>query len=122
EKTAERIVPRQRGDGEDIRFPVKGGYPLFWLKRATVSSRPTEQGFSGDVNGEITDISTDPTIVPNPSLIRLEGDCPAQEITGFKFLATLDHRTDAPKQTVEASVASFPVTNVHLSDGSHAKL
>src|SRR5690606_22431584 len=85
EKAAERIVPRQRGAGEDIRFPVQGGYPLFWLKRATVSSKSTEQGLSGDVQGEIPDVSTDPAIVRNPTLVRLEGDFPTQKIHGFKF-------------------------------------
>lgn len=116
------IVPRTRGEGENIRFPVKGGYPLFWLKRAAISSKASPQGFSGDLAGELTDVSTDPHIVPRPLIFRLEGNFPNQQINGLNMVATLDHRNVPAKQSLDLKVASYPISGMKLADDTDVKL
>lgn len=117
-----KIVPRARGKGENIRYPKEGGYPLFWLRKATISSKATPEGFSGNIEGQLTDVSTDPTIVKNPMLLTAKGEFPKQDIYGVRLLVTVDHRTNNPKEQVDLQVDSFPLENLVLSDSSDAKL
>lgn len=119
---SDAIVPRKRGEGENIRFPVKGGYPLFWLKRAGISSKASAQGFSGNLAGELTDVSTDPKIVPNPLMFKLAGNFPNQKIDGLNLVATLDHRNVPAKQSLDVRVGSYPISEFVLSPDPDAKL
>jgi uncharacterized protein (TIGR03545 family) len=121
-READKIVPPARGQGENIRFPVTGGYPLFWLKKAIISSKATDAGFSGDLSGEITDVSTDPQIVPRPMVFKLAGDFPKQQINGLNILATLDHRTEKATQDLLIKIASYPVVDFSLAKDSDIQL
>nr|HMN69551.1 TIGR03545 family protein [Bdellovibrionales bacterium] len=63
EKLAEQkeaVDPPKRGEGRTYRFPITVGYPLFWLKHAAISSELGQSELSGNVKGEILDLSTDP--------------------------------------------------------------
>jgi uncharacterized protein (TIGR03545 family) len=41
------VVPPKRSEGKSYQFPITTGYPLFWLKRAAISSTGTADSFSG---------------------------------------------------------------------------
>src|SRR5690606_12760869 len=66
---SDAIVPPARGQGRNYRYPVTTGYPLFWLKKATISSKSSAEGFSGDLAGQLTDVTTDPAIVGRPMIL-----------------------------------------------------
>lgn len=111
------VVPRQRSQGRNIRFPVTTGYPLFWLKHAGISSEVSSSAeYSGNIKGDITDITTDPQYLKRPAIVRLQGDFPKQQIGGVDLKATFDHTTDTPKQNFLVKVASYPVGEQKLVD------
>lgn len=118
----ERLVPRKRGEGKNFKFPITTGYPLFWLKHAAISSELGQSEFSGNIKGEIKDVTTDPVFIQKPTLILAKGDFPNQGIQGLDAKITLDHTTEKARQEMFVSVAAFPVGEQKLSDSSDVRL
>lgn len=111
------FIPRKRGEGRNVRFPITKGYPLFWLKKAKISSEVSNNNeYSGNITGEITNITTAPSAVKDPARIKVTGDFPKQGIQGFDLDAVIDHRTAEPKETVDLKIASYPVGQQKLSN------
>lgn len=117
----EGLVPQKRGEGKDYKFTVKNGYPLFWLKKGRISSKASESEFSGDIDGQIVDVTSDPQFLGKPAVITVKGNFPKQNINGLDAKAVLDHTKDIPVQTLEAKVDSFPVAGRSLSDSEKVK-
>ena len=116
---SEDFLPRPRGAGRNIRFPITKGYPLFWLQKAKISSEVSDSNeYSGNISGEITNISTSPSAIKDPARIHVLGDFPKQQIQGLDFDAMIDHRTDLPKETVDLKIASYPVGSQKLSNSN----
>lgn len=114
-RAEEQVVPPKRGSGRTYEFPVTTGYPLFWLKHAALSSELGQSEYSGNIKGEIRDLSTDPPFIKKPTLFIAAGDFPKQNIAGFDAKITLDHTTEVPRDTAEIKIARFPVENLELS-------
>ncbi len=107
----DELVPRKRGEGKTYPFPITTGYPLFWLKKAAISSELSQSEWAGKASGEIIDVTTSPSDLGRPTKIHLTGDFPKQNLHGLDFAATLDHTKESAKESIKASVASFPVAN-----------
>jgi uncharacterized protein (TIGR03545 family) len=118
----ERIVPPKRGQGKNFRYPITTGYPLFWLKHAVISSELGQSEFSGNVKGEIKDLTTDPVFIQKPTLILAQGDFPTQGIKGLDAKITIDHTKEQARESMVVSIASFPVGENKLSDSPDVRL
>lgn len=105
----EEVVPSPRAEGKSYHFPITTGYPLFWLKRAAISSKGTAESYSGDVSGELTNVTTDPKFVKKPLTLDLNGNFPAAKMSGVRAVITLDHTRSVAKQSVLLQVSSFQV-------------
>jgi uncharacterized protein (TIGR03545 family) len=122
EKQAEAVVPRRRGEGKNYQFPVTTGYPLFWLKHAGISSELGTSELSGNIKGDILNVTTDQAFINKPTEIKLAGDFPKQNVMGVDAAITLDHRTDKPQEGLRLKVAKFPTGTYKLSDSPDVKL
>lgn len=118
----EELVPRKRGEGKTYRFPITKGYPLFWLKKAAISSQLSQSEWAGNASGEILDLTTSPVDLGRPTRLHLAGDFPKQKIHGLEFQATLDHTKEQARDSFKAAVGSFPVLNQMFSDTADVKL
>lgn len=118
---AEAVVPRKRSEGRNFKFPVTAGYPLFHLKRAALSSETSQGEYAGRISGEIVDLSSDPIQLGRPLVINIAGDFPKAQVLGLKVQAIIDHTTDLPKQTLEASIDAFPLEGLMLSESADVK-
>lgn len=105
----EEIVPRKRSEGENYLFPITTGYPLFWLKRAAISSKGTAESYSGNVSGELTNVTTAPEQIKKPMLLDMEGNFPTAKIMGVRALINIDHTKDIAKESAMIQVNSFQV-------------
>jgi uncharacterized protein (TIGR03545 family) len=121
QKKEEPLVPPKRSAGKTFHYAVTTGYPLFWLKKAAISSEISQSALSGNVKGEIRDVTTDQAYLGRPTLVLLDGDFPKQAVHGLNAKITLDHRTDEPKESLEAKVARFPTGPQMFSDTSDVK-
>jgi len=117
-----QVAPPKRGTGTSYHFPVTTGYPLFWLKHAEISSNMNSDEFSGNIKGEIRDLTSDPEFLGRPTLITLQGDFPKQDIHGVDAKITLDHTTEVAKDTMVINVEHFPTGQNVLSDSDDVKL
>jgi uncharacterized protein (TIGR03545 family) len=104
------FVPHPRGNGRTYKFPVTVGYPLFWLKKAEISSKSTADGFSGDFAGKVLNLTTDSGIINKPTEVRLAGSAPKQEVKNVDFKLLMDYRGDNASTDVDLAVGShqFP--------------
>jgi uncharacterized protein (TIGR03545 family) len=118
----ETVVPPRRGEGRNYRFPITTGYPLFWLKHAGISSELGQSEYSGNIKGEILDLTTDQGFIKKPTKINLAGDFPNQGITGVDAKITLDHITEQSKDGMVLKVAKFPTGEYKLADSNDVKL
>lgn len=119
---AEKIIPRERGKGRTYLFPVKTGYPLFWLKRSEITSRSTPGGLSGDLDGLITNVTNNQVLIDQPTLAQIKGSFPNQNIQGILGLAKMDHRKEPFEKSLELIVGSYPLKNLVLSNSKSVKL
>lgn len=113
---AERVLPPKRGEGVTYQFPVTTGYPLFWLKKAAITSRIDQSDWAGNVAGTLLDFSTDPAVANKPFQVKLEGDFPKQQLLGLQLHAVADHRTETAKETLRVKADAFPAQNVMFSE------
>lgn len=113
-KKSAELVPKKRGDGKNIKFPITTGYPNLWIKEIKLSSKSTNKGFSGDIDGTITDITSQPALLKKPINILFKGDFKKQNIYGLNLKGTVDHTTETPKQNMHLYIKSFPVSGQKL--------
>jgi len=101
--------------GTDVSFPDRNGLPGFWLKKMQISSKETADGPLGDMLGKITDLSSAPALVSQPTQVQFEGNFQQLGIQGLKAEATLDHRQELARDAIKIAIASFPVADRMLN-------
>ena len=116
-KSEPLVAPRKRGEGRTYKFPItKKSYPLFWLQKATISSKSNEGGFSGDISGNLTNVTSTPAWVGKPATLDIKGDFPAQQVMGLDAQVVFDNRKEPTQSTLKGSIQSFPMEPLSLSD------
>lgn len=108
-KEEDVVVPRKRSEGKNYQFPITTGYPLFWLKRAAISSKGTADSYSGQVSGELTNVTTSPKQIGKPIVLDMRGDFPGVQVMGVKAVLTADFTREIGKQSALIQVNSFAV-------------
>jgi uncharacterized protein (TIGR03545 family) len=108
-KDSDVVVPPKRSEGKNYQFPITTGYPLFWLKRAAISSKGTADSYVGQVSGELTNVTTSPKQIKKPIVLDMRGDFPAVQVMGLKAVLTADFTKDIGKQSALVQVNSFNV-------------
>lgn len=108
-KEKEEVVPPKRSQGKNFEFPITTGYPLFWLKRAALSSKGTTDSYSGNVSGELTNVTTSPKTVGLPIKLDMRGDFPGVKVMGVQALITADFTKTIAEQSALIKIGSFVV-------------
>jgi uncharacterized protein (TIGR03545 family) len=107
--------PRERQDGRNYKFGRPNSYPLFWLEKATISSKAIPGAdWSGDVEGSLRDVTDDPPTLRKPTFATFKGNFPKQELMGVFAEIKIDHITTNPVETGVIKVASFPISGREL--------
>lgn len=120
-KEQEVVIPPKRSEGKNYEFPITKGYPLFWLKKAAISSQGTADSYSGKVAGSLTDVTTSPSLIGKPVVLDLNGDFPSAKIMGVKAVLTADFTKAVGKQSALIQVNSFPVAEKLFVDDKNIK-
>ncbi len=122
-KDEEEVIPRERAAGRNYRFPITKGYPLFWLKKAEIQSTvsPNVQ-YSGNIQGELRDVTTNPKVVGRPMVLELQGDFPQEQIKGLNLKVTVDNTEEPGRQDLMLKIGSYPTQELKLSDSKDVRL
>lgn len=115
--------PREREKGRNYKFGRPNAYPLFWLKKAQISSKATEGAdWSGDLTGTLQDVTDDPPVLGRPTIASFEGEFPKQNLSGVSGKLTIDHVTEIPVESLALKVGGFPLNGQQLVHSEDVKL
>ena len=120
EKKEEQIVPRQRSEGRDVTFKITTSYPTFWFKKVEIGSVLGSTEASGTIQGMLTDLTSHQNVVGKPTVLKLKGEFPKQNIYGFDGNVVVDHRKE-PFETFDFRVSRFPVGYQKMSDSGDVR-
>lgn len=125
EEKAEYAAPKphEREKGRNYAFGKPRAYPLFWLKKAQLSSKATPGAdLSGDVVGTLMNVTNDQPMLGLPTTAIFKGEFPKQELHGVEGKITLDHRTEEALDALELKIGSFPMVGQKLVDSPDVTL
>jgi uncharacterized protein (TIGR03545 family) len=86
------IQAHPREKGMTYEFSRKNSYPMFWVKRISISSKAQTDGNYGNIKGEVTNITSNQVLVGQPTKAHLAGDFPNKGIFGLLLDISLDNR------------------------------
>lgn len=128
-KTAEQKAefaaptPRERAEGRNYKFGRQNAYPLFWLKHAAISSKSIEGAeYSGNLIGELKNVTDDPPIIGQPTVASFKGEFPKQGFYDVLGELTIDHTTEKALEKIKLAVGSYPILGQRLIDSDEVKL
>lgn len=116
------LQPRPRSKGVSYEFGRPNSYPLVWVKRTAVSSQAGASQYSGNIKGEILDITTNQVLTGKPTIARLAGDFPAAQVNGFSTQLTVDNRKAESLIELLFGVKSYGLEGRQLVDSSDVKI
>jgi uncharacterized protein (TIGR03545 family) len=121
ENKDQSLTPRERANGVNFKFPKMKSYPLFWLKKAQVTST-SEDGIAGDLSGTLANLTDNPRHLGIPTTFDFKGGFPHQKIMDVVGQITIDHTTEVPVESGKLKVGSFPVQKNSLTKSKDVEL
>ncbi len=114
EKDEETIQPHPRAEGISYEFPIKNGYPLFWIQKVKISSTSNAQVDYGDFKGLISNITSNQRQIGKPTTLDIKGDFKSKNINGIMAYAELNNTSAEPLIKFQMAVGSFVLENLKL--------
>lgn len=102
------IQPHPREKGVTYEFGHQNSYPMFWIKRIAVSSQAGASEYSGNIAGEILDITSNQRMIRKPTIAKLAGNFPSQQIEDFKTALTINNLKEQSEIDWNFSVGKYP--------------
>lgn len=106
--------PHPREKGVTYEFGMKNSYPLFWVKKISVSSQAGATPNSGNIKGLVTDVTSNQSLVGKPTVAKLDGDFPAQQVSGFTSMVSIDNRKPESEINYQFGVGSYAIAGKDL--------
>jgi uncharacterized protein (TIGR03545 family) len=114
ETTDVAVQPHPREKGIVYEFGRQNSYPLVWIQRAAISSQAGMSPKAGNIRGEILDITTHQTLVGRPTIATINGDFPADHVTGVLFKVSLDNTKPESLIQYDIGVGAYPINETEL--------
>lgn len=110
------VQPHPREEGISYEFAKKNSYPLFWVKRAGISSQAGLTPSAGNIAGEILDITSHQKLVGKPTVASLKGDFPSNQIYGLLMRLSLDNTKPESLINYKVSLGKYSLPKTELVD------
>lgn len=117
----EQLKPHPRAAGVTYEFGRKNSYPMFWIKKISVSSKPTS-ALTAEMSGSITDITSNQTLIGKPTVIQFAGGFPGAEIRDVSSKVSIDDRGNESVIAGTFSIGSMPVGGKEFTNSPDAKI
>lgn len=108
------IQPHPRTDGTTYEFPVKNGYPLFWIQKISLSSKSNNQADYGDFTGLITHVTSNQLQIGHPTKAKIDGEFKKMNIKGIELNALFNNMEPESIVQFDFGVNSYPLDNLQL--------
>lgn len=120
-----KIQPRPREKGVSYEFGKMNAYPMFWLKKALISSQLNSSdpnSKNGNIKGQILDISTNQIVTGKPTIASISGNFPSEKIEGIDFQLKFDNRSKNSLINATFGVKSYPISQKDIVDSTDLHL
>jgi len=114
DEASNSIQPHPRTDGITYEFPIKNGYPLFWIQKISLSSKSNEQADYGDFTGLIQNITSNQAQVGQATTAKIEGDFNKLNIKGIYLNTLFNNMTSESLIKFDFGINSYPLRDVEL--------
>ena len=111
-----RLQPRPRARGISYEFGRQNSYPMFWIRKISVSSKASATLGTGDMTGLITNVSSNQPLTGQPTVASFKGDFPSMNIEGFTFKGTFDNLKAQSRIAYETAIEQYPIEGRPLVD------
>lgn len=119
----DEIPVHERRKGKNYQFPILNRtFPLFYVKHSELSVLQDGQAAKEALHGILTNLSSSPDLVAEPTLLKFSGDLPEKGINGISGQATFDHRYADFKESFEMAIQHIPVDEHALANSKDAKI
>lgn len=116
------MQPRPRTQGMSYEFGRPNSYPLIWVKKISISSQAGAEPGSGNVAGVITDVTSNQILTGKPTVARISGDFPSDQIEKILAQLTLDNTKERSQIVFDFEVGSYPVSGRQVVESPEVKL
>ncbi len=116
------IQPRPRAKGLDYEFGRQNSYPAFWIKKIAVTSKAGASANAGDIEGKITDITSNQVLIGRPTVAELKGSFPGLEILGMDAKITIDNTQAVSRIGFDFSLASYLLSEQKLIQSADVEI
>ena len=116
------IQPHARDNGITYEFPVTTGYPLFWIKKISISSKSNSQADYGDIEGLITNVVSNQRQINKTTELNITGDFKSKNITGLKVYGLFNNLKEQPLVNFNFAVKNYPLQNIDLVNSPDGKI
>lgn len=116
------IQPHPREKGITYEFGRPNSYPMFWVKHTAISSQAGLSPYSGNIKGEITDITSNQKLVGRPTVLTVQGDFPTQEVSGLFLRLSLDNTKADSVIQYQMNVASYGISGKDLVNSPEVQI
>lgn len=117
-----RFQPRPRSNGVSYEFGKPNSYPAFWIRRVSISSQAGTDPFAGELQGLITNITSNQTLINKATEVKVAGDFPGLQVRGSKLDLTIDSRPPETQIKMITSVNSYRMAPRPILDTKDAKV
>lgn len=117
-----QMQPRPRAKGVTYEFGRAKSYPIFWIKKISISSKASPTLGTGNLSGLITDVTSNQALIGRPTTAKLGGDFPSMQINGFAFEAIFNNLKAESLISYDLKVANYPLATRPLVDSSDVKI
>lgn len=122
EEPDETITPHPRAKGMSYEFSRPNSYPMFWIKRISISSQAGADPDSGDIAGRVTDITSNQKLIGRPTVFDAKGSFPGLGVLDFASQLTVDVMRDESRVAYNFRIGSYPIDGKNLVDSADAKI
>lgn len=122
EDSSDDIQPHARGKGVTYEFPITTGYPLFWIKKISISSKSNSQADYGDIEGLITNVVSNQRQINKTTELNIHGDFKSKNITGLKVYGLFNNLKQQPIVNFNFVVKNYPLQNIDLVNSPDGKI
>ncbi len=97
--------------GSDSAVTTGKPSPRFWVKKARIRSSADVDHHKGNIQGEISNLASEPLGASLPLIVDIQADFPGSHIRGLKAHALVNHSSAQPEEQAELTIESFPLTD-----------
>lgn len=116
------MQPRPRAKGVSYEFGRPNSYPIFWIKKISISSKANPSLQIGDLSGLVTNVTSNQALIQKPTEMALNGDFPSMNLNGFSFKATFNNLKPQSLVSYDLGIRQYPIDGRKLVASEEASI